>query len=222
MWLRKTAIRIFLPLWWRTSSARTAKKLQEFSAIEADSAWQFLRALPAMKDLEDRVGLFNNALEEMHHAALFDRASRDYANLPVARPSLSREPIYQPALGLPRFLAYVYVGEDDVFQQFTAYRDAAGPGAARRAFEQAMADEEDHAELAMQMLETQFDSRKRIDQEVSRIRRHRAWQTWLRFSKSLGELSASVMLSTLYYVSGWLFGPIMRKRLNSAPPERDR
>lgn len=216
MLFRRAAIRVLLPPLWRPSPDRMADRLASFAAIEADSAWQFLHALDAVADPERRVDLFNNALEEVHHAALFERAARAYATRPPAVAPDERVPIYDPAQGLLPFLAYAYVGEKDVLDQFEAYHAAVGPGAAREAFQSAMGDEADHVELAMALLRELFGSEAAIRAQVRRIRRRRAWESWLRFSKRLGEFSTGLLLSVVYFAFGPLGVLSARGRMNRA------
>lgn len=218
-WFRRAAIRLFMPVTWGLSRRRTARKLEEFSTIEADSAWQFLRALEAVEDPDHRARLFNNALEEVHHAALFSRASAEYSDRIQPRPQPEREAIFDPDNGgLRRFLAYAYVGEMDVFQQFEAYHAAARPGPAREAFASAMEDESDHVDLAMAILRKTHGSDKAIRREIRNIRLGRAWRTWLRFSKALGEFTSGVLLTVIYFAFGpWLAWACRRARRRPGP-----
>ena len=216
MGLRKAMIRLFLPVWWKPSRRRIAEKMEHFSVIEADSAWQFLRGLDAVENPVDRAQMFNNALEEVHHAALFERAAGSYREQMGSRLTPEREQLYEAEKGLDWFLAYAYVGEQDVLSQFEAYAAAVGPGRARDTFEDAMGDEADHVVLARELLLKIFGSEKILRKHERKIRRQRAWQSWLRFSKALGELSSGLILSGIYIPAGLIYSRFSRRRLREA------
>lgn len=204
MYWRRAMIRMALPFTWRVSRPQAARGLAKFSAIEADSAWQFLHALDAVDDPAQRASLFNNALEEVHHAALFERAATFYTDAPPDKPRPERKALYDPAKGLTYFLAYVYVGEQDVYNQFGSYCAAIGPGPAQDAFRSAREDEDGHVEIAMAILRKEIGSESAIRRKVAGIRLRRGWEAWLRFSKALGEISSGVALGAVYFV----FGPL--------------
>ena len=131
MW-RRLAIRLFLPFTWRFFIRRRGETLHRFSVTEADSAWHFLNALSYVDQPAIRARLFNNALEEVHHAALFAQAAKDVSQTPIHLPIQERGRIYDPQKGLQHFFAFVYVGEKDVYDQFSAYTSAIGTRGSRQ------------------------------------------------------------------------------------------
>jgi len=218
MYFRRLAIRTMIPLVWRISKNRAPRTLQRFATTEADSAWQFLYALDAAEDIELRKELFNNALEEVHHASEFERMSIECSTTLVHKTKPERSAIYDPKKPFAHFLAYVYVGESDVYQQFSAYSAAVrealtGERKARNFFDEAKEDEDGHLNLAKRALIKEFGSRRLAEKEVLKIRFKRGYETWLRGSKKIGEFSTSIILMFIYFVTSPFFFVTCRRRL---------
>ncbi|MFP5264119.1 MAG: hypothetical protein ACLGJB_19730 [Blastocatellia bacterium] len=221
MYLRRFTIRLMIPVVWTLSKKRAARALQTFSATEADSAWQFLYVLDRVEDPKLRAELFHNAMEEVYHSSEFDKLSKLCSDHILTKPTPEREPIYDPQKPFASFLAYVYVGEKDVYDQFDAYsvaikKASITEGAQHTIFDEAKEDEDGHLELAREALMKEYKSSRDANREILRIRARRAYKTWLRFSKNLGEYSSAVLLSVLYFVSGPFFMMTCKKRMNGA------
>ncbi len=219
MYLRRFAIRTLIPIVWRVSKDRAPATLQRFATTEADSAWQFLNALQADVDDELRNELFNNALEEVHHASEFERMSVECATSLVHKSKPERTALWDPRKPFAHFLAYVYVGESDVYQQFSAYSSAikeamTGQKNRRTFFDEAKEDEDGHLTLAKRALFKEFGSRRLAEREILKIRIRRAYQTWLRTSKKIGEFSTTLILGLIYFLAGPIFFLPCRRRLN--------
>jgi hypothetical protein len=220
MYLRRMTIRLMIPIVWGVSRRRAARALQIFSSTEADSGWQFLYALDATEDPELRAELFKNAMEEMYHSSEFEKLSSLCADRLLTRPKPERKPLYDPEKSYAAFLSYVYVGEKDVYEQFDAYsaavkKAALSQGMTHTVFDEAKEDEDGHLNLAKAALMEQYGSESAARKEIFRIRLRRAYQTWLRFSKKIGEVSSSIILSALYYVSGVFFAIPCRRIFSS-------
>jgi rubrerythrin len=220
MYLRRFTIRLMIPIVWNISKRRAAKALQTFSATEADSGWQFLYALDAMEDPKLRASLFHNAMEEMYHSAEFEKLSSLFSDEMTTKPKPERKPLYDRTKPLASFLAYVYVGEKDVYDQFDAYsaavkKAAAVEGLKHTIFDEAKEDEDGHLKLARQALIEEYGSKARAEREVVKIRLKRAYDSWLRFSKRLGEFSSSLLISAIYFTGGLLFSFPCRKRFSN-------
>lgn len=219
MYLRRLTIRLMIPIVWRLSKQRAPRTLQRFSSTEADSAWQFLNALDAADDLELRTELFHNALEEVHHASEFERMAVSCSNELLQKATPERLPLYDPSKPFSYFLAYVYVGESDVYDQFGAYSAAVrqaltGQRQKRNFFDDAKEDEDGHLKLAHEALLKEYPSKRQAEREILKIRWKRGYEAWLRFSKNIGEVSSAVVLSLLYFVMGPMFVFSCRKRLD--------
>ncbi len=218
---RKILIRTVLPITWRHSRHILATRLLRFAVTESDSGWQILNALQAVDDPKVRAMVLQHALEEIHHASEFTRASKPWlAELP-ARPLPERDPLFEMEEGvdgLVFFLAYAHVGELDVFDQFASY--AAGVGAPEVAdvFLEAKLDEYGHISLTWTLLTSLVDE-KRARREVLKVRGRRVYEAWLRFSKGIGDVSFAVLLSTLYLVFGPLLWLPARARLRWRGPQ---
>ncbi len=216
MSVRKLIIRAMLPLIWKTSRKRTANGLQRFSVTESDSAWQILYASEIVDDPELRAKLFHHALEEIYHATEFNRVSLAYSNVPMSSLLPERKPLCKlenGKEGLLDFIAYAHVGEKDVFDQFTSYSAAIGRCDAQSVFDNAKEDEKGHVELTMEILLNELRLEKLIKKKILKARFTRSYETWLRFSKVLGEIPSEIILSIIYYFSGIFLSYICRRRI---------
>jgi len=216
MFFRKLAIRALFPITWRPSPRRRARGLQRFAVTELDSAWQILHALDAVDEPKLRAKMLQHALEELHHAAEFDRVSRGLVPAQPPRPFMERAPIFDPDApggALAAFAAYAHVGEVDVFDQFSAYAAGIGDGEARGVFREARLDERGHAGMTWDILVEATGDERAARRLVWRTRGRRAYEAWLRFSKSIGEVTTGLLLTVLYAIFGALFALPARRRL---------
>ena len=203
MW-RRVAIRLVLPLTWRVFRRRRGQTLHRFSVTEADSAWHFLNALSHVDQPAIRARLFNNALEETHHASLFAQAAKDEARLPIHLPIEERGTIYDPQKGLHHFYAFVYVGEKDVYDQFDAYASAIRTGSVSNIFSHLKEDEDGHMQFAEQRLAAMDLNRSAVLRHLQSIRRRRLLESWGRGARWVSDLTMTLFLSVLYFVLGAL------------------
>ena len=199
---RRLAIRIALPFSWRLFPGRRGEILQRFSVTEADSAWHFLHALSHVDQPAIRARLFNNALEEVHHAALFAEAAQAQAQAPVHLPVEERGAIYDPQKGLQHFYAFVYVGERDVYDQFDAYAAAIGAQSVKNIFSRLKEDEDGHMQFAEQRLAALGTKQEVVLRQVRSIRRRRFLESCVRGCRRVTDLATTLLLSALYFLFG--------------------
>ncbi len=202
--LRRLAIRLMLPVSWRLFRNRRGETLYRFSVTEADSAWHFLHALSQVDQPAIRARLFNNALEELHHASLFEQAARDEARAPLHIPAKERGPIYNPQKGLQHFYAFVYVGEKDVYDQFDSYASAIKTDSIKEIFLHLKEDEEGHMQFAEQRLAMLDMNQRMVLRQVKAIRRRRLLESWGRGLRRVSDLIASLFLGAIYFSLGAL------------------
>lgn len=216
MFIRRIVIRLFLPMVWRTSKQRMADGLQRFAVTENDSVWQILRLIKVVDSPALRAKVFQHALEEAHHAAEFDRVSRLVSPRLPHRPVQERTAIFQPNLTHPvmNFMAYAHVGEDDVLHQFDAYAAAVNTDEIRSVFQEAKVDERGHAGLTKQLCHRAAPNLRAARMAVARVRFRRAYDSWLRVSKHVGDLSSGILLGAMYLSLGML--AVLGTRIQSA------
>jgi len=201
---RSLAIRIALLVSWRLFHNRRADTLQRFAVTEADSAWHFLYALSHVDQPAIRARLFNNALEEMHHSGLFERAARDAAETLIHLPTAERTVIYDAQKGLQHFYAFVYVGEKDVYDQFDAYARAIDTESVSAIFSNLKQDEAGHMQFAEQRLAALDLNRSTVLRQVRAIRRWRLLEAWGRGLRQASDLIMTLLLSAIYFSLGAL------------------
>ena len=213
---RRLAIRIALPFSWRLFPGRRGEVLQRFSVTEADSAWHFLDALSHVDQPAIRARLFNNALEEVHHAALFAEAAQDQARTTIHLPVEERVAIYDPHKGLQHFYAFVYVGEKDVYDQFDAYAAAIGAQSVKSIFSHLKEDEDGHMRFAEQRLATLGTKQGVVLRQVRSIRRRRLLESWVRGWRRVSNVGTTLLLSALYFLFGVVACTSCRRAQESA------
>lgn len=219
MILRRALIRLGVPLLWRRVARVQAARLLRFGVTEKDSEWQILHALDDIDDPGTRARVLQHALEESHHAAEFTRVALQVAERLPPKPLPPRAAIYTTGSGvegLAGFAAYANVGEVDVFEQFDAYAAGIGPGDARSVFRESKLDELGHVGLTRAILDELVPDKRRADGLVTQVRLRRAWDVWLRFGKTLGEINTTLLLTALYLVGGFFLWIPAARRLRDA------
>jgi len=219
--LRKSIIRLCLPIIWRTSERRIAQALQRFSVTEVDSAWQSLYAMKGTRDPKLRAKLFQHALEEMQHGALFGQMALSYSDTLPPIPLPERNPLYDPAKqddGLLSFYAHEYVGESIICDEFDSYQAAAPRADIKNLFSHVKRDEIGHATYTSHALKELAKDPWTRRRAVLKARFKRLKEGWLRFSKSLGEFPPIFFIGAIYYVSGPLLWRRAQRRLTATPP----
>jgi rubrerythrin len=187
--------------------------LAEFAATEADSGWQFLQAFECVKEPKNQALLFQNFLEEKEHASRFDALVRSLPGGEHAGETAPRQSLVSDVDDVAFFLAYMYAGELDISQEFTAYANATAIPAAQALFRYIQEEEEGHHEKLWAVLVETAGSEAAANKLVKRARRKRAWTAWLRFWSRVGESFMGFWLALVY----WVFGPFVsfagRRRL---------
>ena len=173
-----------------------------------------LQAFHAVGDPHFKVELFNNALEEMHHFALFNNMAMEYSDFPLPYTAERRKQLFDPATGLIRFEANHYVGEGDVYEQFLTYASATRVDRVRDMFMDIRGDEEEHQKLAYRELIRLCKGEKSAQKLIRSVRLSRFYESWVRVSKGIGGYVSGIVLSLLYFVSAPFFSPLCRRRID--------
>ncbi len=197
--IRRALIRILLPLSWARSRDRVAKSLLRFSHTEADSAWQFLRAAEILESQEHRTTMIANALEELEHAGLFYEAARKYAKQPLPLGTFERKALVSQEADLINFLAYTYIGEQQIHIEFETYSKVTQKAYVGDVFQSIREDEAGHEDSAYKLLVALQPSRRLLRLALLRARLRRAYRDWMRFSETLGDALSWFWLSLIYY-----------------------
>ncbi len=213
VFIRRMAIRHLLPLSWKLGDERVARSLQRFALVESDSAWQFLRAVEVLERPEHKAAMFHDALEEMSHAEGFSRLAARYAPRALPLPREARSPLIERADQLGEFLAYIYVGERDVYAEFDDYSRAARRADIEAHLAAIQADEAGHHEDAERTMLSLFGSAERF----ARLQRQARWRRFResanRVSTWSGRIVSGLLLGILYFVAGALLTVPARRRL---------
>ena len=210
--VRRLIIAHVLPRSWSWSQERMARSLLRFSVIEADSAWQFLNALNSIEDPRQRSKVFLNALEEVHHAALFADLAQKKSAHPLVAPPETRRSLLEGPEKLGEFLAYIEVGEHEIYDEFETYAQV-GDADASALFLAIREDEEGHHEDAGALLEELSGGPDAAARCMRRAKLKKLWHNWLRFSEVVGELFNGLWMRVVYVLIGPLFTWVCRSRM---------
>ena len=214
VFLRRLVIRTAMPMSWRLRRGRAAAALSEFAATEADSGWQFLRAMDCLPSPAHRALMFHNLLEEREHAAGFDALVKALPGGGAERAPAPREALLTGEADLPEFLAYAYAGELDISLEFGSFARAAGSvPAARALFDAIRVDEDGHHHTLWRALQEAVPDEAEAQALVRKARRRRIWKVWLKFSKRIGDAFLGLWLTLVYAVFGLLLVIPSRRRL---------
>lgn len=182
--------------------------MREYALIEKDSGFQILDALPLVRGAQTRAQLFQQVLEEFHHADLFEGACRELSDKPLGTPVVTRDALVAADPGpdaLLDLIAYVHVGEAAVDKDFEAYAQAPLPAPVSRAFALARADERHHVGDSRRLLEPfAAGDPGRITRALLKARLLRGWRSYVQTMSAVGMLPLGLLLTVLYALSGWL------------------
>ena len=211
--VRRLAIRHVLPWSWRRGDDRIAASLQRFALVESDSGWQFLRAVDVLEDPAHRARMFHDAVEEMGHAEGFARLAGAYASRPLPHAREARHALITEPSGLGPFLAYIAVGEADVYEEFEDYAVAAARADIQAHLADIREDEAGHQEDAAVTSAALVGGRERFVALCRAARWKRGWESCVRVSGWVGHATSAVLLSALWLVAAPLLSGPSRSRL---------
>lgn len=204
---------------WRIPG-RGATKMAEFSHTEAGSGLDMLSAVEETPRRDMRARYFRHALDELKHAGLFRTRASELAQGASSRTKAvlddaayikehginETESLFSQ-LGELEFLAFVWIAERRGAQQFDVYADLMREDeASQEMFKEIAHDERFHISYSRAELD-RYESQGQgteVKKAVSRVRRRRFLQAWLRFSYVLGDTVSKLWLGLIYF---FILGP---------------
>jgi len=205
--LSRVFLRAVAPVVWR-GAAPVAARLEGFAATEAGSALDMLKAAELAEDPLLRRLFFRHAMDEARHARMFREAARALAEggAPAANEyqliHARRQNLFA-WLPLTEFLAFVHLAERRGELQFQVLqRHFQHEPGLERLFARIAKDERFHVTYSGRWLE----ARRReggageVRAALLKVRARRAWESWRRAGRVLGDLTSRVLLGALYLV----------------------
>jgi hypothetical protein len=186
------------------SESRMSRALNRFAMVEADSAWQLLKALEFENHEPYRAKLFINALEEVHHAFLFKSMANKFTRKSSINIAARRDKIYISADHDIRFKVAHYLGEKNVYGQFLSYANAIKNEEVKNLFLGIRGDEEEHQHMAYLHLKEKTGIILREYLDI-------AYNDFVRFGKSIGDFFSGIIIFVLYFIGGVFFGKLCRR-----------
>jgi len=200
-------VRFVAPFVWR-SEKKTTAKFRGFSATEAGSALDMLKAAELEKDSRRRRLFFRHALDEARHSNYFrDQAKSmdpDFAgregkyNLIHA----TRQNLFQN-LCLTEFMAFVYIAEkrgEAHFRSLMAhFKDRP---AVYDMFARIVKDEQFHVRYSKRILDewSRGGRKSEVKAALRKVQLNRAWGAWRRQGRRLGDLTSRLVLKIAYFI----------------------
>jgi len=208
---------------------RRARKLLSFAATEADGGRDLARAAELTSDALLRRLYLRHALDEQHHAALFEARGRAIlAGLPArATPAFEANWFAPGERGLDdlrvererddSLLAFLHVSEKAAAGRFALYRDVLADDVATSAmFARILRDEIFHMNYTRKQLARIAPRRDR--KRLWRARAGRIWKAYLRAAVALAAVLGTVMLLVQYFVVLPVFALLARRAAQREVP----
>jgi len=217
----ENAFRFFVqtiaPVIWR-NDAKIAAKLEGFASTESGSALDMFKAAELETDPKLRRLFFRHALDEARHAKIFQEAARKLnpdCGQNNSRYNLihaTRQNLYQE-LGLVQFIAFVYLAERQGEAHFRSLsRHFSNRPELREVFESIAKDERFHVSYSKKILDDwrKQGRGKEVRKALLDVRLKRAWGSWRRAGRQIGDVIASVVVGSMYFAVLPWFAVIQR------------
>jgi rubrerythrin len=200
-------IRIIAPFVWR-KDRKIAAKFRRFSATEAGSALDMLKAAELEKDPRRRKLFFRHALDEARHSNYFRDHARNIDPDAAAQHGrydlihATRQNLYQE-LSLVDFMAFVYLAEKRGEAHFRSlqnhFKDCP---AIHDLFERIGKDEKFHIRYSKAILDewAKAGRASEVKWALRRIQLNRAWNSWRRSGRRLGDFVSRLTLGAAYFI----------------------
>ena len=200
-------VRFVVPFVWR-SEAKTTAKFRGFSATEAGSALDMLKAAELEKDPRRRRLFFRHALDEARHSNYFRDQARNIEPDVTAGEGkynlihATRQNLYQN-LCLMDFVAFVYIAEkrgEAHFRSLMSYfKDRP---AIHDMFARIVKDEQFHVRYSKRLLDEWSREGRggEVKTALRNIQLNRAWGAWRRQGRRLGDLTSRLVLRIAYFI----------------------
>ena len=212
--IRNGITRLVLPVVWARSNDHAARTLKRFGDTESDSGWQYLQAIEHTDDDQLKRMLFSNVLEEYRHSDYFYHAAHQLATQRLRSTPTARTRLVQDSKDIAYFLAYAHECEHSIHGQFNAFASACRQPAVSDVFHRICADEEDHKVQAYDFLTKAVDgSTNRARWMVFRAKSARFYESWMRGSQRIGDITFGMILSVVFFI----FGPLLASRQPHSP-----
>jgi hypothetical protein len=215
---RHAVIRWLTPLVWRFGPGRKIETLQRFSLVEKDSGCQMLRCQRLVADPKLKGYLFQHVLEEFFHAELFAELAKSLAERHLYEKLLPRSELVGDGLvdqkKIRDFFAYVHVGEQAVNRDFLVYSSASLEPKIKSVFRVAGEDEGRHEKDTDDiLLELCNNDAGIFFRALWKARLKRWWTLYSSATKGIGALPLGILLSLVYFFTGTLAAPALKRRL---------
>ncbi len=222
--LQRMIIRCITPLVWKSFPGRKVRALRRFATVERDSGFRFLQYTSHMQNPASQAKMFAHAVEEFHHADLFDDQVRrlDAGHAPVI---IQDRQFVITESSSPKDVAeaygYAHIGETLINRNFAAYNNRWMPRELGNLFDRISRDEQRHAELTDDLLlEMVQEDQKQYRSIVRRAYWRRQLEEYSRFASKFGEVYLNLVLLATYFLVGSLTTRTLRKRLEMPRTEQ--
>jgi rubrerythrin len=199
------------------SPSRKLNALKRFAAVEKDSGVRLMQYSEMIKDGKLKAEVFEHALEEFDHSAMFEKLikknNNSYYKLEIAPKKfmLDQGSSYEDLI---EAYAYAYVGENIINKNFFYYNSSLIDQELRRVFSIIAAEEQVHARDTDEILLKFCNNDMQLySKYLSSARRKRLKEEFLSVATGAGRGFLSFVLMLVYFVAGPFCFLSLRKRL---------
>lgn len=211
--LEKVKVFFVVKFIWGLFPAVKNAQIASFANTEFTTSWHFRYCLEFLKSPAKKAQMFEQLLEEYHHADIFLQLARRRSDRPVFLEPVEIKPIYPEKADAWKVVVYSHVGEQAAVDRFSSLISATEDPELKKVIIEVLADERGHTEGVMEIAEELGRSPKEIASVSRQVKIGRAWEAWLRHGNRLTGAVVTLVFSAVYFLFGVLLVFSARKRL---------
>ena len=208
-------VKVVMWLGWKQNDSRILESISNFEATEDDSAWHLLKASEAAlthnADPKTAAQLFEQSLEESHHAEVFRALYKQMSGKALNKESVERVPLYPPN-ELWKLFVFCAVGEKSAAQRFNSIAINLPESEFKTSLAKIIEEESGHVHLAEDLFDKTSKTEFEIKKEMTKIKLTRASQSWMRIGRKITEFLSVLILKSFYYLLGGVLKVVLSEK----------
>jgi hypothetical protein len=188
---------------WRLSRRYLVQDLYDFSKVEYDSAWQYKQAMFFEKDIDNKVVLLDNVIDEIRHSKYFFSLAKNIN--PNIHPPINKRRIKLVGCEkeLKDFYALTYLEEFSISHEFENYAKASKSKEVSEVFLKIKEEELQHANSNVELLKTNTkkDS-SQFEKIIWKQKKQKVINTLISILKPIGKIPVVICCLIIYLLAG--------------------
>ncbi len=207
-------LKVFLAyqLLWKRFPGLMNRQIKAFATTEFTTSWHFLYALRHAPDAHHKGLLFDQLLEEYHHADIFLEVAQKRSDTPVYLDRGEIRRLYAEE-DLWKLIVYAHKGEDDAVARFNELLRQVDDEPLRRVLKEVLADEKGHAEGVDNMSYDMGADPEAVRRELQKVTARRMWENWMTTGRRVLGVPTKIILYAVYFLAGVFLVLPSRRRL---------